>query len=52
MTNAAIQAIAETMYAQLAAWQQANEPVCMNWYAEFCAVEEVAYCLNFAKSAA
>ena len=43
MTEAAIQAIADNMYAQLVAWQEADEVVCMNWYAAFSAVSDAAY---------
>lgn len=43
MTEAAVQAIADTMYAQLVAWQEADEAVCMNWYAAFSAVSDAAY---------
>jgi len=46
MTNAAIQAIADTMYAQLVAWQEADEQICQNWMTAFGAISDAAYELN------
>lgn len=38
MTNPALNAEYNAMYAQLEAWHAADEQVCSRWYARFCEV--------------
>ena len=43
MTNAALNAEYKAMYAQLEAWQSADEQVCSDWYSRFCEVARRDY---------
>lgn len=43
MTNPELNAKYNAMYAQLVAWQEADEQICMKWMAEFGAVADADY---------
>ena len=43
MTNPELNAKYNAMYAQLVAWQEADESICMKWMAEFGAVADADY---------